>query len=56
MARVELGKSGAVDSELFNILKDLRKKVAKEYESASFCNFSGSITRRYGYSVSYYTG
>jgi len=33
------GKSGAVDSELFNILKDLRKKVAKNMNLPPFVIF-----------------
>ncbi len=46
------GGTGAVDDELLHILKDLRKKMAKKLKSSSFCHISGSISGRYGHSVS----
>jgi len=38
-ARSGAGKTGAVDTELFNILKDLRKKVAKDLSLPPFVIF-----------------
>ena len=45
------GGTGAVDDELLHILKDLRKKMARELKSSSLCDFPGSFAGRHGHPV-----
>ena len=50
----EKGGVSALDSTLFAILKDLRKKIAKKEQSAPLCYFPGPVTGRHVYQLSDY--